>query len=60
MWRLKMDDEKKEISKADSSSCCLGHLLLLVWVQEKAEKKTQVSAQPLEEPSNQRMDLDET
>lgn len=43
MRRLKMDDEKKEISKRESSSHCRGHLPLLVWVLEKAEKKTQVS-----------------
>lgn len=60
MQRLKMDDKKEEISKPDSSSCCCGHLPLSLWVQEKAEKKTQVSAQPLEEPRNQWMDLDET
>lgn len=34
-----MDDEEKEISKPDSGSRCRGHRPLLVWVQEKAEKK---------------------
>lgn len=46
------DEEMKEFRKPDGSSCYRGRLPLLVWVQGKAEKKTQGSARPLENHRN--------